>query len=144
MTDDEPRGTVRGDKMTTEFFENVLLGYLEDDRIESGVLRLELDDGATRRIVVDDDTESLDPYEYILRELAEVITLIEETEDLLDEPVELSIPVSDTGRVIEEVRDEETITTLFQSGGVQILIEHLHELVEEEQARADHADTSGE
>lgn len=144
MTEDQLRGTPRGDKMTTDFFENVLLRYLEEDRLESGALRLELDDGVTRRIVVDDDTESLDAYEYILRELAEINTLLDETEDLLDEPIELSIPVGDTDRVIEEAQEEETVTTLFQAGGIRTIIEHLQALVEREQGRAEDGNTAGE
>mgnify|MGYP000367845310 CR=1 FL=1 len=129
MTDDEPLEKPRGDQMTTDFFENVLTTYLEEDRIESGVMRLELDDGRTRRLVIDDDTESLEPYEYLERELAEVIYLIEENEDLLDEPVELSIPVGDVDRVIEEAEQEAAVTTLFQASGVQTVLEHLHAVV---------------
>jgi len=88
MADDTPQEKPRGDQMTTDFFENVLASYLEEDRLESGVLRLETDDGRTRRLIIDDDTGDLDRYEYIKRELAEVIYLIEENEDLLNEPVE--------------------------------------------------------
>lgn len=127
--------------MTPAFFENVLLTYLEEDRIESGVLRLDLDDGETRRIVVAAETESLDPYEYVLRELEEVISLIEENEDLLDEPVRLSIPVGDAERVIEEAREEERVTTLFRSSGIITVLEHLQGLVENERRHADEDDT---
>ncbi|MEF8783029.1 MAG: hypothetical protein V5A39_06575 [Haloarculaceae archaeon] len=129
MTDDKLQEKPRGDQMTTDFFENVLTTYLEEDRIESAVMRLELDDGRTRRLVIDDDSESLDPYEYLERELAEVIYLIEENEDLLDEPVELSIPVGDVERVIEEAEEEEAVTTLFRASGVQTVLEHLHAVV---------------
>lgn len=141
MTDEQPPDKPRGDKMTPAFFEDVLLSYLEEDRIESGVLRLELDDGRTRRIVVEDDTESLDPYEYVLRELEEVISLIEESEALLDEPVSLSIPVGDTDRVVEEAREAETVTTLFRTSGIITVLEHLHALAESERTLADEDDT---
>ena len=133
MTDDESLEKPRGDQMTTDFFENVLTTYLEEDRIESAVIRLELDDGRTRRLVIDDDTESLGPYEYLERELAEVIYLIEENEDLLDEPVELSIPVGDVDRVIEEAEEEEAVTTLFRASGVQTVLEQLQAVVSDGQ-----------
>lgn len=141
MTDDQPQEKLRGDKMTADFFEDVLVTYLEEDRLESGVLRLDLDDGETRRIVVEAETESLDPYEYVLRELEEVISLIEENEDLLDEPVRLSIPVGDAERVIEEAREEETVTTLFRSSGIITVLEHLQSLIENERKHADEDDT---
>lgn len=130
MPPDSPAEKPRGDQMTPEFFENVLTEYLEDGRLEGGVLRLELDDGQTRRLVIDDDTGSLGPYEYVRRELAEVIYLIEENEDLLDEPIELSIPVGDVGRIIEEAEREEAVTTLFRAGGIRTVLEHLHTVVE--------------
>lgn len=125
MTNDQPPEKPRGDQMNTEFFENVLASYLEEDRLESGVLRLELDDGRTRRLVVNDDTVPLDKYEYILRELEEVIALIDENEELLDEPLEVSIPVADTERVIEEARDNEAVTTVFQTAGITTILEHV-------------------
>lgn len=136
METDQPGEKPRGDQMTTDFFRNVLETYLEEDRIESGVLRLELADGQTRRIVVEDDTASLDPYEYVLRELEETIHLIEENEDLLDDPIELSVPVGDTERVIEEVTEEETVTTLFRTSGITTILEHLHDVVGDEQRAA--------
>jgi hypothetical protein len=129
MTDDQLQEKPRGDQMTTDFFENVLTAYLEDDRIESGVLRLDLDDSRTRRLIVDNDTESLDRYEYLKRELEEVIYLIEANEDLLDEPVELSIPVGDVDRVIEEATEDQAITTVFQTSGIKTVLEHLHAVV---------------
>jgi hypothetical protein len=125
MTADRPMESPRGDKMTTDFLEDVLLAYLEEDRIESGVLRLDLEDGRTRRIVVDDETASLDPYEYVLRELAEVIALIDENEDLLEEPVNLTIPVGDTEQVVEEATEDGTVTTLFRPEGITTVLEHL-------------------
>jgi hypothetical protein len=136
MTDETAPEKPRGDQMTTDFFETVLTTYLEEDRIESGVLRLDLDDGRTRRLVIDDESESLDPYEYLQRELAEVIYLIEENEDLLDEPVELSIPVGDTERVIEEAEQDEAVTTMFRASGIQTVLEHLHAVVSDDQERA--------
>lgn len=126
MTDDQPQEKPRGDQMTTDFFENVLTAYLDDDRIESGVLRLDLDDGRTRRLIVDDDTESLDRYEYLKRELEEIIYLIEANEDVLDEPVELSIPVDDVDRVVEEATEDQAVTTVFQTSGIKTVLEHLH------------------
>lgn len=130
MSSNESEGTPRGDQMTTDFFENVLTGYLEDDRIESGVVRLELDDGRTRRVVVDDETESLDPHEYLKRELAEVSYLLAEHEELLDEPIELSIPVADADRVVDEAEEEGAVSTLFQTGGIQTLLEQLQAIAE--------------
>lgn len=125
MTDDQPPEKPRGDQMTTDLFENVLASYLEEDRLESGVLRLELDDGRTRRLVVDDDTVSLDKFEYIQRELEEVVALLEANEELLDEPLEVSIPVADTERVIEEARENEAVTTVFQTAGITTILEHV-------------------
>lgn len=130
MTSDHPEEKYRGDQMTTDFFENVLTEYLADDRIESGLLRLELDDGRTRRLVVDDDTESLDPHEYIKRELAEVIQLIDENAELFDEPLELSIPVADADRVVQEAEEEGAVRTLFQADGIRGLLEELHAVVD--------------
>lgn len=141
MTTDQPQSKPRGDQLSTEFFENVLTSYLEDDRLESGVLRLELDDGRTRRLVVDDDTESLGPYEYIRQELAEVIYLLEENEDLLDEPVGMSIPVEDTDRVIEEATEEGAVTTLFHTDGVKTILEHLLAVLEEQESSFEEAPT---
>lgn len=116
--------------MTPAFFENVLREYLEEDRIDSGVLRLELDDGRTRRIVIEEETESFDPYEYLLRELDELVYLIDENEALFDESLELSIPVEDTDRVVEEAREEEAVTTLFQADAVSHLLGDLRAIVE--------------
>lgn len=140
MSDDNPRETPRGDKMTTDFFEDVLATYLEEDRIERGVLRLELEDGETRRIVVDDETASLDPYEYVLRELEEVISLLADAEEMLDDPVEVSIPVGDADRVVEEVRAEGTVTALFRTSGIETVLEHLRDRVERDRQDADDAD----
>jgi hypothetical protein len=131
MTTDRPQSKPRGDQLSTDFFADVLTSYLEDDRIESGVLRLELDDGRTRRLVIDDDTEALAPYEYVRRELAEVIYLLEENEALLDEPVGVSIPVEDADRVIEEATEEEAVTTLFHTEGVKTILEHLLAVLDE-------------
>lgn len=136
MTDDQPQEKPRGDQMTTDFFENVLTAYLDDDRIESGVLRLDLDDGRTRRLIVDDDTESLDRYEYLKRELEELIYLIEANEDVLDEPVELSIPVDDADRVVEEATEDQAVTTVFQTSGIKTVLEHLHAVMRDKQELA--------
>lgn len=130
MTEDYPESRARGDQMTTEFFDNVLSKYLEEDRLESGVLRLELDDGKTRRIVVDDDTESLDTHEYLKREIEEVMHLIEANEDLLDQPVELAIPVGDAERVVEEAEEDGAVTTWFQPEGIKTVLDHLRVMVE--------------
>ena len=130
MPADQSDDKARGDQMTTDFFDSVLTEYLENDRIESGVVRLDLDDGRTRRIVLDDDTESLVPHEYVKRELAEVSYLLAKNEDLLDEPLELSIPVEDADRVVEEAREEEAVSTLFQTGGIQTLLDHLQRVIE--------------
>lgn len=144
MTDEPTQEKPRGDRMSTDFFENVLAAYLEEDRIDSGVMRLELDDGRTRRLVVDDDTESLDTHEYVKRELEEVIYLIEANEDLLDEPVELSIPVGDVDRVVEEAEEDEAVTTLFQASGVKTILEHLHAVVSAKRDSALDEDTAEE
>lgn len=144
MTADQQNGTSRGDRMTTDFFENVLTEYLENDRIESGVLRLELDDGRTRRLVVDDDTESLDAHEYTKRELEEMSYLIEENEELFDEPVELSIPVADEDRVVEEATEDGAVRTLFGASGIQTLLDQLHALADENEVQSSQADTAGD
>jgi hypothetical protein len=130
MASDQSEGKPRGDRMTTDFFETVLTTYLEEDRIESGVIRLELDDGKTRRIIVDDDTESLHRHEYIERELAEVGHLVAENEDLFDEPLQLSIPVEDTNRVVQEAKEEGAVSTLFHASGIQTLVEQLQDIVD--------------
>lgn len=144
MSPNESEGKPRGDQMTTDFFENVLTQYLADDRIESGVVRLELDDGRTRRVVVDDDTESLDPHEYLQRELAEVSYLIEANEELLDEPLELSIPVADADRVVEEAQQEEAVSTLFQATGIRTLLEQLQAIIEAKTPQSETGTQSGE
>ncbi|WP_220132574.1 hypothetical protein [Natronomonas sp. LN261] len=144
MADDTPQEKPRGDQMTTDFFEKVLASYLEEDRLESGVLRLDIDDGRTRRLIIDDDTGELDRYEYIKRELEEVIYLIEENEDLLDEPVELPIPVGDTERVIEEAKEEDAVTTVFQAGGIKTVLEHLHAVVGGKQELAREEESTAE
>lgn len=130
MASDQSEGKPRGDRMTTDFFETVLTEYLEEDRIESGVIRLELDDGKTRRIIVDDDTESLDRHEYIERELAEVGYLVAENRDLFDEPLQLSIPVEDTNRVVTEAKEEGAVSTLFHASGIQTLLDQLQDIVD--------------
>lgn len=130
MASEQSQGKPRGDRMTTDFFETVLTQYLEEDRIESGVIRLELDDGKTRRIIVDDDTESLDRHEYIERELAEVGHLVTKNEDLFDEPLQLSIPVEDTNRVVQEAKEEGAVSTLFHASGIQTLLEQLQDIVD--------------
>jgi hypothetical protein len=117
--------------MTTDFFESVLTEYLEDDRLENGVVRLELDDGRTRRFVVSDDTESLDTFEYVQRELEEAIHLIEENEELFDQPVELSVPVRDEDRVVDEIESESAVTTWFKPDGFKLALEHLLAMLEE-------------
>lgn len=130
MPSDQPRSKPRGDRMTTDFFEDVLAEYLAEDRIESGVVRVDLDDGRTRRVVVDDDTESLGSHEYVRRELEETIDLLEANDDLLEHPIELSIPVDDEERVIEEAEDG-AVTTWFQPEGIVELLDHLRVALEE-------------
>lgn len=144
MTTDRPRSKPRGDQLTTDFFENVLTTYLDEDRIESGVVRLELDDGRTRRLVIEDDTEALESHEYLQRELAEVIYLIERNEDLLDDPVALPIPVDDADRVIEEATETGTVTTLFETDGIRTLLEHLLAVVESDGSHESPAASSEE
>jgi hypothetical protein len=122
---DQPREKPRGDQMTKDFFENVFEAYLEEDRIESAVLRLELDDGRTRRVVVDDDTESLSPQEYVERELDELAYLLEANADRFGEAIELSIPVADEQQVVEQARSGEAVTTLFKPEGVATVLEEL-------------------
>ncbi len=131
MAPDHSESKPRGDRMTTDFFETVLTEYLEEDRIEEGVVRVTLDDGRTRRFVISDDTESMDPFEYVRRELEEVTYLVEENEDRFDQPVELSIPVRDEERVHDEVEAEGAVTTWFKPDGVGLLLEHLRAMVDE-------------
>lgn len=125
MTDDQSDVESGDEKKLSEFVENELTEYIEEGRLERGILRLEVDDGPTRRLVVDDDTVSIDRFEYILRELEEVIALIDENEELLDEPLEVSIPVADTERVIEEAKENEAVTTVFQTAGITTILEHV-------------------
>jgi hypothetical protein len=132
MTADDIPEKPRGDRMTTDFFEDVLAAYLEADRIESAVLRLELDDGRTRRLVVDDDTESLSSHEYLARELAEAAHLLESNDDVLGDPLELSIPVGDVDRVVEEAREDGAVTTAVGPGGVATLLEQFEEITRQE------------
>lgn len=136
MTDQPPEKS-RADKMTPEFFENVLETYLSEDRIESAVLRLELDDGRTRRIIVEEDTESLSPHEYVKRELDELAYLLEANAELFEEPIELSIPVADEQQVVEEARSAEAITTLFQPAGIATTLDGLSARVDDSSASAD-------
>ncbi|WP_226483309.1 hypothetical protein [Natrinema amylolyticum] len=132
MTTDSTASKARGDRMTTDFFEDVLAEYLEEDRIVDGVVRLTLDDGRTRRFVIGDDTESMGPYEYVRRELAEAKYLIEENEDRFDRPVEVSVPVRDEETVLAEVEDEGAVTTWFKPEGFGLLLEHLCAMADDE------------
>ncbi|ELY74537.1 hypothetical protein [Natrinema pallidum] len=131
MSPDHSDSKLRGDRMTTDFFEDVLAEYLEADRIDAGVVRLRLDDGRTRRFVIGDETESMAPYEYVRRELAEVKSLIDGNEDRFDQPVEFSVPVRDAERVITEAEDEGAVTTWIKPEGVGLLLEHLHAMADE-------------
>jgi hypothetical protein len=124
----------RGDQFTTDFFEDILTTYLEDGEIESAVVRLDLDDGTTRRFVIEDETEALDPYEYLQRELEELRYLLEENQDALSTPVELSIPVADTDRVVEDAREEDAVTTMVQPSGVSTILECMREQLEKQTA----------
>lgn len=126
--------------MTTDFFADVLSEYLQDDRIEEGVVRIELDDGRTRRFVVADDTESLAPYEYVRRELEEALVLVEENDELFDQPVELSIPVRDERRVREEIDEEGAVTTWFKPEGFALVLENLLAMVEDASTGRDGGD----
>lgn len=128
MTPDRTNSKPRGDRMTTDFFEDVLREYLEEGRIEGGVVRLRLDDGRTRRFVVGDDTESMAPYEYVRRELAEARRLIEDNEDRFDHPVELSVPVGDEDRVRAELEEEGAVTTWIKPEGAALLLDHFREM----------------
>lgn len=141
MTGEQPAERPRGDRMTTEFFENVLTKYLDEDRLAGGVLRLELEDGSTRRIVVDDDTESLGSHEYIKQELEELMFLVEQNKDLFDEPLQLSIPVDDTERVVTEAKSDGSVSTLFHAQGIGSLLKELHAVVD---AKADMDDEDGD
>ncbi|WP_211290195.1 hypothetical protein [Natrinema ejinorense] len=132
MTTDSTKSKPRGDRMTTDFFDDVLTEYLEDDRIEDGVVRLRLDNGRTRRFVIGDDTESMDSFEYVRRELEEVQHLIDENEDRFDQPVEFSVPVRDEEQVLEEVEDEGAVTTWIKPEGFGLLLEHLHAMAGDE------------
>ncbi|ELZ15057.1 hypothetical protein C478_05909 [Natrinema thermotolerans DSM 11552] len=131
MTSDSSESKPRGDRMTTDFFEDVLTEYLADGRIESGVVRLRLDDGRTRRFVVGDDTESMHAYEYVRRELAEAQRLIEGNDDRFDQPVEFSVPVRDEDRLLAELEDEGAVTTWIKPDGFGLLLEHLRAMADE-------------
>ncbi|WP_200531880.1 hypothetical protein [Halorubrum sp. LN27] len=118
----------RGDRMTPAFFEDVLAEYLDADRIEEAVVRLELDDGTTRRVVVAEDTESLGPDEYAARELAEARRLIEGHADRFEAPAELTVPVRDADRVREEIASDDAVTTWVKPEGVAQLLGHFEAL----------------
>jgi hypothetical protein len=137
-----PQEKPRGDQMTPEFFEDVLTSYLDDDRIEGGVLRLELDDGTTRRIVLAEDTESLAPFEYVDRELAETAFLLAANDGTFDAAVDLEVPVDDADRVVTEAREEGAVTTMFTPAGIGELIDHFRAQIGSEAERTD-PDRSG-
>lgn len=110
--------------MTPGFFEDVLAEYLDADRVEEAVIRLELDDGSTRRVVVAEDTESLGPDEYAARELAEARRLIERHADRFEAPAELTVPVRDADSVREEIASDDAVTTWVKPEGVARLLGH--------------------
>ncbi len=118
--------------MTPAFFEDVLAEYLDEDRVEEAVVRLELDDGTTRRVVVAEDTESLDPDEYAARELAEARRLIEGHADRFETPAELTVPVRDADRVREEIASDDAVTTWVKPEGIARLLGHFEALTREE------------
>jgi hypothetical protein len=117
--------------MTPAFFEDVLAEYLDADRVEEAVIRLELDDGTTRRVVVAEDTGSRGPDEYAARELAEARRLIEGHADRFEAPAELTVPVRDADRVREQISSDDAVTTWVKPEGVSRLLGHFEALTRE-------------
>jgi hypothetical protein len=125
------------DRVNPAAFMEILEAYAEDDRIESGVCRLELADGAERRLVIDEDLPALDDDAYAQREIAELIALFEESEDFEDRSVELTIPVADIDRVVAEAENLGSITTYFDVTGIRsLLAQLLEELASDEETTA--------
>lgn len=126
MTEDDDLALDRPvDRVTPTHFREILSAYADDERIEGGVCRFELDDGTERRLVIAEDIPSLDDDAYAKLEIGELIGLFEDTEDLLDRPIELSIPVADTERVVTQAEEEGEVTVWFEPEGIKTLLEQL-------------------
>lgn len=114
------------DRVTTDFFRDIVDEYVAEDRLQRGYARFDVDDeDRERRFVVEDDLPELSDTAYVEAEVRELVDVLDRDEDVLDQPVELSIPVGDADRVREEVEEDGTVTVLFQPEGVQTLLEQL-------------------
>lgn len=113
------------DRVNPEFFRDIVDEYVAEDRLTGGVARIEVDGEDSRRFVVADELPELSDDAYLAAELAELIDVLDRDEELLDRPVELSVPVADAERVVEEAETEETVTVLFEPTGVRALLDGL-------------------
>lgn len=113
------------DRVNPAFFRDIVDEYVAEDRLTGGVARLEIDGENERRFVVAEELPELSDDAYLAAELAELVDVLERDDELLDRPLELSIPVADAERVVEEAESEETVTVLFEPAGVRTLLEGL-------------------
>lgn len=113
------------DQVTPSFFRSIVEGYVDEDRLDGGVARLTVDGDRERRFAIGNDLPEMSDTAYLEATLRELTDVLAAQEDQLDQPVELSIPVADTERVLTEVEDEGTVTVLFQPQGIETLLDQL-------------------
>lgn len=118
------------DRVTPAAFADIVSEYDAADRIAGGTCRLDLDDGTERRLVVAEDLPALDDDAYAEQEITELAALFADADDLLDRPVELTIPVGDVDRVVTEAEELGAITVWFETEGVAALLTQLLEELE--------------
>lgn len=134
----EEQTTVRDrtiDRVSPGFFHKIVGEYVDDDRLTGGEARLEIDGERTRRVVVGESVADLDETAYVRAELAELIDVLEAGDRLLEQPLELEVPVEDRERVVEEVTEEGTVTVLFNPEGVQSLLQEMAAWLAEDDER---------
>ncbi|MHB9288184.1 hypothetical protein ACKVMT_14240 [Halobacteriales archaeon Cl-PHB] len=112
------------DRVNPEFFRDIVDEYDQRGELHRGFARLDVED-KTRRFAIADELTELSDGAYVAGEIAELVDVFEKDDEVLDEPVELVIPVADEERVIEEAAEEGTVTVMFEPAGVQTLLEQL-------------------
>lgn len=113
------------DRVTPAFFRDIVSEYVEADRLDRGIARLTVDGDRERCFVVADGLAEVSDAAYAEAEIAEVIAVLESDGGLLEQPLELSVPVGDEERVIEEVTETGTVSVFLQPEGLVTILQNL-------------------
>lgn len=113
------------DRVTPSFFRDVIEEYVETDRLDRGIARFEIDGDRERCFVVADALADLDEAAYAKAEIAELIAILDADPGILEQSMELAVPVADEDRVREEVAEQGTVTVVLEPAGLRTILENL-------------------